>query len=261
MQEEVAVAAVEETCTTAPVEQCGEELVRREEEREEEQCDTVTEEKCTESEQEEGCGEEKCEEVCRPVSEEKCEASYEVTTKEECSYATVMDEKCSRGYSVAYTQRCTPSLHCSLLGLSCRRVDRCRQVPSLPRPLTCHRVPRQVGPACRQVPVKRPTKVCRQVERRQCEEVCIPGTPCSLPTNTCTPVERERCKQVQVVVPVEVQEVVCRTKKVETCTKQAVSRPKLVNKRVCRELTDQEILDGKQGGDQLTSYVDLDNLG
>lgn len=57
-----------------------------------------------------------------------------------------------------------------------------------------------------------------------------------------------------------------------------VQRPKLVNKRVCRELTDEEVdflimmsgtktrkdyqvLGGEKLGDQLTSYVNLDNLG
>ena len=76
-----------------------------------------------------GCGEgERCEKNCETVTEEKCETEYETETKEECSYSTVMDRKCSLGYSVTYEEQCSPSMSCSLLGLSCRRVARCRQV-------------------------------------------------------------------------------------------------------------------------------------
>ena len=78
---------------------------------------------------EEKCGEgERCEKTCETVSEEKCETEYETEVKEECSYSTVMDRKCSLGYSVTYEEQCSPSMSCSLLGLSCRRVARCRQV-------------------------------------------------------------------------------------------------------------------------------------
>ena len=62
------------------------------------------------------------------MTEEKCETSYDTEVKEECSYSTVMDRKCSLGYSVTYEEHCSPSMSCSLLGLSCRRVARCRQV-------------------------------------------------------------------------------------------------------------------------------------
>ena len=177
----------------------------------------VTEEQCTEVEEkanyvddecreradkvevgecEEECGEgERCEKKCETVTEEKCETGYETEVKEECSYSTVMDRKCSLGYSVTYEEQCSPSMSCSLLGLSCRRVARCRQVgdlrdgeslslgvlqvpviqwdpwklgrvfgglwvsfwgifdgykmkiqvPHLPRPVTCQRLPRQVN--------------------------------------------------------------------------------------------------------------------
>ena len=109
----------------------------------------VTEEQCTEVEEkatdvddckeeeekyemgecEEICGEGKrCEKKCETVTEEKCETGYETEVKEECSYSTVMDRKCSLGYSVTYEEQCSPSMSCSLLGLSCRRVARCRQV-------------------------------------------------------------------------------------------------------------------------------------
>ena len=108
----------------------------------------MTEEQCTEVEEkakdvddckeedeyeigecEEICGEgERCEKKCESVTEEKCETGYETEVKEECSYSTVMDRKCSLGYSVTYEEQCSPSMSCSLLGLSCRRVARCRQV-------------------------------------------------------------------------------------------------------------------------------------
>ena len=82
----------------------------------------------------EGCGEgERCEKNCETVTEEKCETGYETEVKEECSYSTVMDRKCSLGYSVTYEEQCSPSMSCSLLGLSCRRVARCRQVQCKPR--------------------------------------------------------------------------------------------------------------------------------
>jgi len=288
VQEEVEVPAVEETCTTKPVDECKEEEVKAEEEREESQCDTVTEEKCTEVEEkatdvddckededeyemgecEEVCGEgERCEKKCETVTEEKCETGYETEVKEECSYSTVMDRKCSLGYSVTYEEQCSPSMSCSLLGLSCRRVARCRQVPHLPRPVTCHRLPRQVGPRCRKVEVKRPKKRCTNLPRQVCssscnlhqEQQCKSAAP--VLTRRCQPVQRERCKKVTVKVPVVRKELVCNTVKKKTCTKAQVQRPKLVNKRVCRELTDEEVLGGEKLGDQLTSYVNLDNLG
>lgn len=286
VQEEVEVAAVEETCTTKPVEECKEEEVNREEEREESQCDTVTEEQCTDVEEkakydeqdckedeydvgncEGGCGEgQRCEKKCESVTEEKCETSYDTEVKEECSYSTVMDRKCSLGYSVTYEEHCSPSMSCSLLGLSCRRVARCRQVPHLPRPVTCHRLPRQVGPRCRQVEVKRPKKTCTNLPRQVCSSSCEVHTPsCTTPapilTRRCQPVQRERCKKVTVKVPVVKKEVVCKTVKKKSCTKAQVQRPKLVNKRVCRELTDEEVLGGEKLGDQLTSYVNVENLG
>jgi len=208
---------------------------------------------------------EKATALCAPVIEEKCETGYETEVKEECSYSTVMDRKCSLGYSVTYEEQCSPSMSCSLLGLSCRRVARCRQVPHLPRPVTCHRIPRQVGPRCRKVEVKRPKKRCTNLPRQVCSSSCNLHQACTTPppilTRRCQPVQRERCKKVTVKVPVVRKEVVCSTVKKKTCTKAQVQRPKLVNKRVCRELTDEEVLGGEKLGDQLTSYVNVANLG
>jgi hypothetical protein len=75
-------------------------------------------------------------------------------------------------------------------------------------------------------------------------------------------VEREECREVTSSVPVRRRETVCRTVKKETCTSREVRRPKLVNRRVCRELSDKEVEEGKgEGGDGLTAYVNLDNEG
>ena len=101
-------------------------------------CSRYDEQDCKEDEYdvgdcEGGCGEgQRCEKKCESVTEEKCETSYDTEVKEECSYSTVMDRKCSLGYSVTYEEHCSPSMSCSLLGLSCRRVARCRQVGRKP---------------------------------------------------------------------------------------------------------------------------------
>ena len=261
VQEEVQVGAVEETCTTAPVEECGQQEVQRQEERTESECHTVTEEECQQVEEGEECQPQECPEECHQVVEESCQVEYTEETKEECSYSTVMDKKCSLSYEVTYRKSCTPSLHCSLLGLACRQVGRCRQVPHLPRPVTCHRVPRQVGPRCRQVPVKRPLHTCTPVttlhcSRDACEQtrVCTPRV-----SRVCTPVQRERCTQVTALVPVFTKERLCRSVAKKTCEKKEVSRPKMVNKRVCRELSDKEKEEGEEKGEHLTAYVNLEN--
>lgn len=268
VQEVVEVAALEETCTTQPVEECNQELVQRKEERTETRCEEVEEEQCEEVEdveEEEVCEEEECDakEKCHTVSDEKCETEYKSEVKEECSYSTVIDHKCSRSYEVSYKDSCTTQLQCSLLGLSCSPVDLCKKVPSLPQPVTCHRVPRQVGPRCRPVPVKRPVSVCRNVERQVCSQVeCQPKQVCNkvlkpVVRQQCGPVTRKQCQQVTTSVPVQREETVCKDVPKKTCTNKEVTRPKLVNKRVCRELSDQE----DKEEEQLTSYVNLENLG
>jgi len=179
---------------------------------------------------------------------EKCEKvscnedDYNIEMKKECAYETKVEKKCWRRYEVEYKDECFSENNkmCKMASdLECKEKSKvaCKNVPIYSKK-HCLGVPRlKRSNNCYEIPVRRPKclteTVCKSVQNPTSEEVCEKSEGVKI------------CEKVVSKEPSKKKKNVCTTEPREICTSEKVSKPKIVNERVCDEEKVREVTNNK----------------